>query len=124
EDKTKSSVAPRTLTIRAELALAEHAWPSAVADAERAERRRSRRQAAPRARAGHRRVRCAGACEVTARALHPDAAMPKRRIVLVLCTLAACADVTNSSHDGQRKRKDAGISVVDVIAQVDAPVAG
>ncbi len=35
EEEVKSATLPRTLAIRAELALAEHAWPAALADAER-----------------------------------------------------------------------------------------
>jgi tetratricopeptide (TPR) repeat protein len=35
EEEVKAATLPRTLAIRAELALAEHAWPTAVADAER-----------------------------------------------------------------------------------------
>ncbi len=42
------------------------------------------------------------------------------RVFSVLAALAACADVTSSSTDSLRKRKDAGISV-DAVVQTDAP---
>jgi hypothetical protein len=42
------------------------------------------------------------------------------RGIAVLIALAACADVTGSSTDPLRKRKDAGMSI-DAVVHVDAP---